>query len=315
MEVLSVLQPGAFTTVQDLGRFGYQRFGIPISGSLDKFSHCVANWLVGNSDREAVIEMTFTGPKLEVLAPAILAVTGAPMQILVNNVARSGWEAFSVRPGDVVSFRTPERGVRSYLAVSGGIDVPEVMGSRSTYVAGKLGGYAGRSLSRGDVILRGSKEACVIGRNNAEAFAPPIEHSLMLRAVPGPQDDLFDTGLDLFFSAEFTVSPQADRMGCRLTGPCITHTGGRGFSIISEPGVPGAVQVPPEGSPIVLFAEQTAGGYAKIACVVTPDLDVLAQAVPGDRVRFLRVDPTGAHTIHRAYRERIEEVRRFLSSA
>ncbi len=309
MEMFRVLEPGPFTTVQDRGRFNFQQFGVPVSGALDRFSFHAANMLVGNPETAAVLETTFVGPRLEVLADGIVAVCGADVPIALNDRAQPGWKSFSVSRGDTISIRAARRGVRAYLAVRGGIDVPQVMGSRSTYVGGKLGGLEGRALVRGDILSRGPAAHDRLNRMIPPEFRPRFQTETMLRALPGPQDDYFDEGLDVFFSSEFTVSARADRMGYRLDGPVVSFRNDAPRSIISEPSISGAVQVPPDGRPIILLVEQTAGGYAKIATVISGDLDLVAQARPGDRIRFTRCDLAEAHRAYAAYRDALDLLR------
>ena len=293
MEVFKVVEPGPLVTVQDRGRFGYQRFGVPVSGVLDKFSSTIANLLVGNAESAALLEVTLMRLKLDVVSEADVAVCGAEIPVSVNGEPRDNWTSFRVGPGDQISLKQAKRGLRAYLAVTGGIDVPEVMGSRSTYVGGRLGGLEGRALAKGDAIRRIERPLLDSSRELTSDFRPTLEKAINLRALPGPQDDFFDEGLAVFFSSEFTVSGKADRMGYRLEGPTINLRDDVPRSIISEPSLPGGIQVPADGRPIILLVEQTVGGYAKIATVVTPDLDLVAQARPGDRVRFTKVDLRG----------------------
>lgn len=311
-EMFKVLDPGASTTVQDAGRYGFQQYGVPVSGSLDQFAHRVANWLVGNRETAAVLELTFVGPKLEVLSPGLVAVTGADMPLYVNGTAQELWESFAVRPGDVISFKPAERGVRAYLAVSGGISVPEVMGSRSTYISGRLGGFEGRALTKGDIVPRGETGLGYRTQRLAEEFRPVFREEITLRCLPGPQDDYFDKGLDVFFGSAFEVSPQADRMGYRLDGPLIELKDGVPSSIISEPSLPGMVQVPADGRAIIILVEQTVGGYAKIATIITPDLDLVGQARPGDTLRFKRINLEEAYSAHAAYRNKLARIKKSL---
>lgn len=309
MEVFKVVEPGPLVTVQDRGRFGYQRFGVPVSGALDKFSSRIANLLVGNPESAAVLEVTLMRLKLDVISEADVAVCGAEIPVSVNGEPRDNWTSFRVEPGDQVSLKQAKRGLRTYLAVTGGIDVPEVMGSRSTYVGGRLGGLEGRALAKGDSIRRLEGRRLDSSRELPSNFKPTLEKDIELRALPGPQDDFFTEGLRGFFSSEFTVSGKADRMGYRLEGPAIELREDVPKSIISEPSLPGGIQVPADGQPIILLVEQTVGGYAKIATVITPDLDRVAQARPGDRVRFTQVDLEGAHEAHRKYQRQLARVR------
>jgi antagonist of KipI len=223
MDVFKVLIPGPYTTVQDLGRFGYQQFGIPPTGALDPFACRVANMLVGNPEEAAVLETTVMGPRMGVLAETDVAVTGGEVAVTLNNQAVENWCSFRVKPGDVVSVGQVKSGCRSYLAVTGGIDVPLVMESRSCYVGAKIGGYEGRILARDDLLSRSEGVLLDSPRQVPTALIPQYASDVSLRAVPGPQDDFFDEGLNTFFASEFAVSSSADRMGYRLEGPKISH--------------------------------------------------------------------------------------------
>ena len=313
MEVFRVLEPGAMTTVQDSGRRGFQEYGVPVSGVLDRFAARTANLLVGNPEGAALMEITFLGPRLEVLAETRVALTGAEALILVNDRQEPTWTSFDLRPGDILTIKPPQAGLRGYLAVAGGIEVPLVMGSRSTYAGAGLGGHEGRPLAKGDTLLRGESRALPRPRRLPEELRPLLRREMDLRAVPGPQDDLFDQGLTTFFTSGFKVSSKADRMGYRLEGPLVELKKDAPRSIISEPSLAGAVQIPADGQPIILLVEQTVGGYAKIATVITPDLDLVAQARPGDKVTFRRIDLAEAHGAAREAEKRLERVRRELA--
>lgn len=296
--LFKVLSPGAYTTVQDLGRFGWQSFGVPPSGMLDAFAGRIANMLVGNPDTAALLELTVSGPSLKVLSPATIALTGADMPFSINGAPAAGWCAVPVESGDTVAIGMARSGCRGYLAVSQGIDVPLVMGSRSCYVGAAISGYQGRPLQAGDRLRRGAGEADHLALRVPAALVPAYPSEITLRAIPGPQDDFFEQGLDVFFNESFTVSPQADRMGCRLQGPVISQIEAMPKSIISEPSLPGGVQIPQDGQPIILLGEQTVGGYTKIATVVSSDIPRVAQALPGDRIRFECIDIDAAHALY-----------------
>jgi antagonist of KipI len=311
VKAIDVVDGGMLTTVQDLGRFGYQRYGVPTSGALDLFALRAANRLVGNGDGAAALEITLIGPRLRFLVPATIALTGADLSALLDGRPVPRWQSVTVEAGAVLSFGPPVDGVRACLAVSGGIDVPEVLGSRSTYTRSRLGGFEGRPLAAGDTLrVRGDRPVLLGGtRQLPEALRPSYGRRHLLRVIPGPQDDLFtESGMRTFLSSEYTVTPQSDRMGCRLIGPAIEHL--RGPDIVSDGTPPGAVQVAGDGLPIVLLADRgTAGGYTKIATVIGPDLPGLAQAAPGDTVRFERVD------LERAYAAVDEQERRLAAIA
>ncbi len=307
-DIFKILEPGAYTTVQDEGRFGWQRFGVPPAGILDSFAGTVANMLVGNTVNSALLELTFTGPKLEVLSSADIAVTGALMPIFLNGISVPGWQTLRVFSGDILEIGTTKSGCRAYLAVSGGIDVPVVMNSRSCYVGAAIGGFKGRALQQNDVLKHGDGRRIEHIRKMPSRLIPSYTTEITLRAIPGPQDEFFDEGLAVFFGAEFKVSPKANRMGYRLQGPVISQIKGMPQSIISEPSLPGGVQIPQDGQPIVLLTEQTVGGYTKIATVISVDIPKIAQAMPGDTVRFVRTDIEAAHEACKVQKTLLETI-------
>lgn len=307
-DAFEVLDGGFLTTVQDLGRYGYQQFGMPPSGAMDAFSLTVANVLVGNPSDAAGLEVTYTGPRLRALRSILVAVTGADFSPRINGRAVHQWESLQMNEGDILEFGLPSTGSRCYIAVCGGISVPKVMGSRSTYARGKVGGLGGRRLVAGDRIPAFIPPGEAHTRVGSGRFVPPhlrptCAGELLVRAVPGPQDDYFtERGLETFFGEAYRVTEQADRMGLRLKGPQLQH---RGKTDIISDGIPaGAVQVPGDGQPIVMLADrQTTGGYPKIATVIGADLHLLGQARPGDTVRFKRVTVEEAREAWRAHVE------------
>jgi len=286
---LRILSPGLGATVQDLGRSHARHLGVPPSGALDDYAHRVANWLVGNAATCATLEMTVIGPQVEILAPADIAVTGARMDLRLNSGAQRQWTSFRVQPGDVLELGLAENGCRSYLAVTGGIAVPEMLGSRSTYLGGMLGGFKGRALAGGDLLPLPRDNRPLLERPRCLPWTPLYPDNIVLRAIPGPHDRFFRQGLDCFFTSTFTFSPRSNRMGCRLSGPVVSRDPGAPASIVSEPVVAGNIQIPADGQPILLLREQTIGGYTAIATVISADLWRIGQAKPGDTVRFVRV--------------------------
>jgi len=312
MKIFAVRTPGPMTTVQDLGRFAFLDRGVPFSGALDSFACRVANLLVGNTEDVAVLEITVLGPTLEVLAPADIVLTGAEMGMTINKNPIAGWRTVRVNPGDVVRIIRAVSGCRAYLAVTGGIDVPLMMGSRSTCVQAKIGGVQGRGLIKGDILHRGGGDLLERPRHIPEEWIPKYPREIVLRAVPGPQDDVFRDNIDAFFGASYEVTQQTDRMGCRLRGPAVSRDAGAPESIITEPTVPGNVQIPPDGQPIVLLVELTAGGYTKIATVIMADLPRIAQAVPGNSLRFERVTLEDAHRLYWEQLKYLEQIRKHL---
>ena len=292
---LKVITPGPATTVQDRGRFGFLDMGVPVCGTLDGFSARIANRLVGNTLDCALLEATLVGPCLEALAALDIAVTGARSDLTINGKREPGWTSIRVWPGDRIEVGAADNGCRSYLAVTGGIDVPLVMGSRSTYLGGKLGGMQGRVLQSGDVLPCGVGR--LLGRTRALPWYPLHCEETWLRVVPGPQDDFFTSASKVLSESAYGVTAQANRMGYRLEGAPLVRDPGAPASVVSEPIVPGSIQVPADGQPIILLTEQTLGGYAKIATVISADLFKVAQARPGDTFRFIPVTLVQAHDI------------------
>ena len=299
---MKVIIPGALTTVQDAGRYGYQSSGIQTSGVMDHKAYEEANALVGNTGGEAVLEATLFGGMMEVTADTVAAVTGADMEPKVNNVPCGMNRPVLLRAGDTLSLDMAKSGCRSYIAFAGGVDVPVVLGSRSTNMKCRMGGYEGRPLQTGDAFETGlwGEEAAeryeeVRDRSfPAEAYTSPIE----VRVIEGPQAEYFtEKGKETFYSARYTISDQSDRMGYRLEGEAIESVDGT--DIISDGIAFGAVQVPASGRPIVLLADrQTTGGYAKIATVCSFDIPRLVQGKPGDTVCFRRISLEEAQRIN-----------------
>ncbi len=287
-----VEKPGILTTVQDEGRFGYQQFGVSPAGPMDTKSFYLANILVGNKRNEGVLEMTFSGPTLKFERDNIIAVTGAYMSPCINQEPVPMYRAVIVRKGDILSFgMTDGNGSRGYLAFAGGLDVPLVMGSKSTLMRNQLGGIKGRKLEKGDSI----------GFVNPRTELPNMElrhllqeefpkKELTLRVVTGPQDtDFTEEELRRFFWYGAEITNEFDRMGCRLKREEPLKHKGDG-NIITDGIAFGSIQVPSNGQPIIMLADrQSTGGYSKIGTVISVDLPKLAQSVPGYRVRFVKI--------------------------
>lgn len=287
MKAFTIVKPGTFATIQDAGRPGLRRYGIPSSGAMDQFSYRIANLLVGNAADAAVVEVTLEGLVAEAAASVVVAITGADLTALWNDAPAPLWSQFTMRHGDRLRFTKRVTGCRAYLAVRGGFDAPEFLGSRSTFLRGKMG----TALRAGDALVTRSflppqKNG---GRTLPENFRPTFRSDHTIRVVPGPQTNAFTSGgLNTFLHAPYTISPQSDRQGFRTEGPSIETVSGS--DIISDPTPLGAVQVPGDGKPIILHRDgQVTGGYAKIATVISADLDRFGQMVPGDAVRFQSV--------------------------
>jgi len=296
--VITILDPGPQTTVQDLGRAGQMRYGIPPSGPIDRFAFVLANRLVGNPDAAAALECTLLGPRFEVGAPGAIAVTGADMPVTVNGREAPGWATLPVAPGDVVKLGPARTGVRAYVAVSGGLDVPLVLGSRSTYLRGRMGGVEGRALKKGDVLTVFPAGPARPRRVERQAI-PAYTGEPTIRVVLGPQADRFtEDGIRALLRGPYEVLPQSDRMGARLRGPKIEHA--RGHDIISDGIALGSIQVPGDGQPIVLLGDrQSTGGYTKVATVCSCDVGRVGQVRPGQSLRFEAVSVAQAHRLLR----------------
>ncbi len=288
--ILEVLSPGILTTVQDLGRGGYARWGVAPSGAVDALAARAANLLVGNPEGSAVLETTLLGLRLRLLRDTRLAVCGADLQANLDGQALPLWRSVSVRSGRILTFAGPRWGLRAYIAVAGGIDVPAVLGSRSTNLASGFGGFQGRPLRRGDVLAAGEPPPTEIEREFDSAAAGYDGPPWRLRILWGPQDEfLAEEGRERFLTTAFTVSPDSDRTGIRLEGTAVPVQPGTPDSIISEGILSGAIQLPADGRPIIVLAETASGGYRKPATVIAADLHRLGQIMPGDEVRFAAV--------------------------
>lgn len=303
--MIRVLDPGPQTTVQDLGRPGQLRYGIPPSGPMDRASFVLANRLVGNPDGAAALECTVMGPRLATDGPCVVAVTGAAAPVTINDTEAPRWATLRLAPGDTLRIGPARAGVRAYVAFGGGIEVPPVLGSRATYLRGRLGGVEGRALRRDDTLALGATPAGPPRRVRPGAV-PAWTGDVVLRVVLGPQADRFTAeGIATFLGHPYEMLPQSDRMGARLRGPRIAHT--RGHDIVSDGIALGAIQVPGDGQPIVLLVDrQSTGGYTKIATVCSFDIDRLAQVKPGQPVRFAAIEVAEAHRLRRAHRAALD---------
>ena len=256
---LAVLHPGFQTTVQDLGRYGYLRAGIPPSGPMDRRAFIIANRLVGNDDNAAALESAFLGPRLECQTDTLIAVTGAEVDLWINGKLEMLWTALRVRSGDVIQIGPARNGCWTYLAISGGIDVPPVLSSRATYSRGNHGGMEGRALRNGDMLplkvnLQGHDG--MLGRQILSQYRPSFPAEVEVRVILGPQEDYFTPdGITTFLSSAYEVTHKIDRMGYRLEGPTIAHR--TGPDMISD-GIPsGGLQVPGDGQPMILLVDDS----------------------------------------------------------
>lgn len=310
VDAIEVGEAGALTTVQDLGRYGYQRYGVPVSGAMDSFALKIANLLVGNDEGAAGLEVTIVGPTLRFLIDAVVAVTGGDLRPMLGDVMLPMWEATAVFRGSTLAFREQGSGARAYVAVSGGIDVPLVLGSRSTFLRSRLGGFHGRALQPADRLTIPGLLPVVEARRMPARSRPIYARSQTLRVILGPQQDSFPrASIDTFLSSSYEIGRQSDRMGYRLEGPRVMQT--IAADIISDGTPPGAVQITGDGLPILLLADRgTAGGYTKIATIITADLPRVAQMMPGDRARFRVATDGEARAALEAQRSVIDSVKR-----
>jgi antagonist of KipI len=286
---ITVVMPGWFTTVQDLGRYGYQQYGVPVSGAMDRRSFTIANRLVGNRDQDAALEITLKGPEFLFEHDSVIAVTGADLTPSANDIGIPLWTSVLVEAGSRLTFGARRGGARGYVAIAGGIDVPLVLGSRSTHISSQTGGVKGRALAQGDVLIGGTPcphTRATIGRSLPERLRPAYSTLTTLRILPGPQRASFsEHALDVLTTNPYRLSSQSDRMGYRLEGPKLTHT--ESGQWISDGTAMGDLQVPPDEQPILLMADrQTTGGYPKIAVVISAHLHLAAQLMPGETVEF-----------------------------
>jgi allophanate hydrolase len=299
---LKVLNPGLCTTVQDLGRAGYQALGVPVSGALDAVALRLGNALVGNPAAAAALEILVSGARLEVAADTVrVAVAGAGACLELDDGARvvPGWESATLTRGDIFTVRLRRQSACAYLAVEGGIAVPSVLGSAATCLRAAFGGFEGRSLRHDDVVPLASGRATERDEQRLPS-PPPSGSDQRIRVVLGPQQDCFTAeALASLLDAEFRISKDADRMGMRLDGPPLRHRAG--WDIVSDAIATGAIQVPGSGQPIVLLADhQTTGGYPKIATVISADLPVVGRRGPGDVIGFTAVSVEEAEELARA---------------
>ncbi len=301
-----VISPGFLSTIQDMGRRGFQAYGVPEAGVMDREAALIANLLVGNPENYPVIEVTVMGFELEVDKDILIAVSGADLNFQIDNVPMPMYETLNVKAGNRLKFSGVKKGARAYLAFAGKINIPKVMGSYSTYLRGAIGGINGNKLEKGDIF-------------EIEPSAPSykrLDPSLIrdynkreIRVLLNRDEDYFSgKGIDTFLSSEYKISVQSDRMGYRMEGPEISHR--KGPDIISTAIHFGAIQVPGHGQPIIMMADrQTVGGYTQIGRVISADLPYLAQMFPGEKVTFKEVSLREAQNI---YRKRLKDLKEAL---
>lgn len=310
---IRILKGGMLTTVQDLGRNGYQSQGFSVAGVMDVRSFKIANLLLDNPENEAVLEFTLIGPTLEFTSATIIAITGGDFQPTINGEPAPMYTAIYMNKGDILKFGSARTGSRGYIAFSSYLDIPVVMGSRCTNLKSHIGGFKGRKLQANDYIGFRIKRRYLpffLSRKlEPENFD---QDNTTLRVVLGPQDSKFSKqGIETFLTTEYTVTSEFDRMGCRLDGAFIAPK--ETSDIISDGIAFGSIQVPAHGKPIILLADrQTTGGYAKIATVASVDIPKLVQRKTDHKVRFEAITVQEAQQLYLKEQKQLDKMRKII---
>ena len=328
---MEVLKAGLFTSIQDLGRTGYQKYGVIVSGVMDAFSLRIANLLVGNPEPEAVMEITMVGPQLKVEKNTMIAITGADLSPMIAGERVPMWRPVYITQDTILQFGACKTGCRTYLAVAGGYHIKAVMGSQSTYLRAGIGGFSGRALSNGDVLqvspVKDQQRPFIkkLQKNNQTKnfvsslwFVPePLglasSNNIVIRVTRGNEFSLFDAASQKkFFGNSFQITTQSDRMGYRLSGDALTLE--NPTEMLSEAVTFGTIQIPPDGQPIILLADcQTTGGYPKIAQVARVDLTILAQSNPGQLIHFSEISLQEAEDLYMKREIYLQEIKRSIA--
>jgi biotin-dependent carboxylase-like uncharacterized protein len=315
-----VREPGLSTTIQDEGRIGYYRYGIPQGGSMDQYSATLSNRLVGNTAAEAVLECTYIGPKIVTTADAIVAVTGAPVDVFVNDLPVEQYARLRLSAGDELRFGVIKGGTKYFIGVHGGIDVPMVLGSRSTYPIGAIGGVDGRAIAAGDLLPIGVPidNGLPLLATIADDDRPVFSRDVSVRVMLGLYDHtLSESGLDNLLNGEWTLTPVADRMGLRYSGPGVewlerTQPFGAGqdpSNIVDAGYAVGSIQIPGGTQPIILHRDAVSGGgYAMVATVISTDMDLVARSAPGTKTHFVAVTMDEALAARRAHAAQLAKI-------
>lgn len=310
--MLSIMVPGPLSMLQDRGVSGFQSAGFPQTGAADQDALRKANLLVKNSQNEACIEMALMGITAYFTKDAVIAITGADISPELNWEPIPMYQAIAVKKGDTFTSTYAKNGLRSYFAIAGGFDVPQVMGSKSTNLKLKTGGFEGRKLRAGDLLPYHETTLPAEQLAKRSIPQPSYEKQVTLRVVLGPQENAFTaSGINTFLTSEYLVDKNSDRMGLRLTGESVQAQ--NGTDIISDGIAFGSVQIPANGQPIILGADrQTTGGYAKIATVLSTDMPKAAQLKPGDTVRFAAVSIKEAQKLYKTYEKEMHALAKRL---
>ncbi|WP_338448935.1 biotin-dependent carboxyltransferase family protein [Niallia oryzisoli] len=325
--MITITKPGLLSTIQDLGRFGYQKYGVITSGAMDSLSHRLANLLVGNEENKPTIEMTFLGPNVQFQEDALIAICGGDLSPTIQDRPVPMWRPVLVKKGAVLKFGYAKTGTRSYLAVAGGFSIPSIMNSTSTYLRANLGGFHGRALQAGDKIAFAEKshqssklikKLINMDRNLpfvemnwsiSSELIPKLEKNPVFRVMKGRQYQLFTKeSQEWLWTEPFQISPQSDRMGYRLKGPMLRLE--KAIEMLSEAVTFGTIQVPADGNPIILMADrQTTGGYPKIGEIASVDLPLLAQVKPNDTIHFTNITPEEAQLLYLEREKKIKQLK------
>jgi antagonist of KipI len=326
---ISVLNPGLQTTIQDLGRHGYQKYGVIVSGAMDAYAMRLANIAVGNNENEGVLEITMIGPSLELEKGTLISITGGNISPTINGKKIPMGRPVYLKEDCVLNFGACIAGCRSYLAIAGGFDVPEVMESKSTYLRAQFGGFNGRTLKKGDILNIGAKSVAAIKiieklqemTHKGEFVAPSWymgdatvdnTNSTIIRVFKDRQfDNISEESINKFFNSEFKVDNKSDRMGYRLCGEKIELK--ERLEMISEEVSIGTIQIPPDGNPIILLADrQTTGGYPKIAHVVSVDIQKIVQLKPNSKIKFKQISLKEAERLYFEREKYINELKKAI---
>src|SRR5690606_5974416 len=311
----SVIKPGMLTTVQDLGRFGFQKYGMITSGAMDKLAFRLGNLLLGNEENTPALECTSIGPRLLFQEQQLICVTGADLSPAIDQRPIPIWKPVVVPAGAQLTFGRPKKGWRSYLCFYGGLDVPKVLGSASTYLRGAIGGWEGRALQKGDQLsfcAAWPQENSSLTWRMASSCYPDLDNNV-IRVIAGPHHPLFDSDSQQRFTADvFTISSNSDRMGYRLESANLYLREKK--ELLSSATTFGTIQVPPDGQPIVLMADHpTTGGYPIIAQVATVDLPLMAQLPPGAKIQFAWITVKEAQSLWRDQEDELHKLKLSLA--
>jgi len=329
---IRILRSGLLSTIQDLGRYGFQKYGVIVSGAMDSFALRIANLLVGNHENSPAIEMTLIGSTILFKEDSLIAICGAHLSPTINGQAIPQWRPVYVKKNAILKFGQYMKGCRAYLAVAGSFDLPKIMGSQSTYLRANMGGFAGRSLKENDVLnfTVPSQQAInlmqqlsiQIGKRQFTAtkwfiggsILPTYQNNPIIRIITGSQFAyLTEESKQKLFTKNFKITTQSDRMGYRLEGAKLKTS--EHLEMISEAVSTGTIQVPPDGNPIILLSDrQTTGGYPKIAQVAAIDLPVVAQAKPGEKIHFQEISLEKAQELYLRREKEIEQLKQAIAN-